>query len=282
MALDDTEKLSFLKPLKEKEYEYISNLVYHYCGINLHDGKKELIRTRLCRRLRELQMESFEEYCEYLRTRKDVSEINTLIDILSTNTTSFYRESTHFSYLERELPEIIKDNKESGKNRLRLWSTASSSGEEPYTLAIVVAEMLEKFPGVDAKILATDISTEMLERAARGTYDSIKVKPVPPHLKIKYFQGNGDTYTVCDSLRRLVKFRHLNVVGPWPFKGPFDIIFCRNMMIYFDKKTQIELVSRFSEYLTPGGYLFVGHSESLVGLHQCFKYVLPSIYRNNR
>ncbi len=274
------ENNEFLKPLYDAEFQYLSELVYQYCGINLHEGKRELVRSRLCGHLRKIQMGSFREYCDYLKKSADPKEIKTLLNILSTNMTNFFRENAHFDFLLKILPDMIKNKKKQGSNRLRIWSTACSTGEEAYSIAIVLNEALIESQGyIDSKILATDISTVVLDKAIAGRYSKDRIQDIPPHWRAKYFKVEQDLYVADSLLRNLIQFRHLNVVGAWPFKGPFDIIFCRNMMIYFDKATQQNLVERFAESITVDGYLFLGHSESLVGTVSKLKYVQPSVYR---
>ncbi len=279
--MEEAEKSDiFLKPLHDAEYQYLRELIYQYSGINLHEGKRELIRARLCTHLKKLGIDSFREYCNYLKQTASADEINKLLNILSTNMTQFFREKAHFDFLANVLPEMIQRRKKQGSARLRLWSTACSSGEEAYSLGIIVQETLTEVSGhVDVKILATDISSGILERAILGKYSKERMQDVPPHWRAKYFKAARDSYIVDMPLKNLIQFRHLNVVGPWPFKGPFDIIFCRNMMIYFDKATQQNLVERFSECLQEDGLLFLGHSESLVGFAPNLKYVIPSVYR---
>lgn len=271
---------TFLKPLADREFQYLSSLVYQYCGINLHEGKRELVRARLCKRLRELNLDSFVDYCRYLQEKNPPEEITLLLDTLSTNLTSFFREKQHFDFLQRELPNLLRQKKTKGSSRLRLWSTACSSGEEPYSMALVVAEAIVS-TGVhcDVKILATDISSSMLRRAEAGCYSQERVKDNSPALKFKYFQYEDGQYTVNPELKKIIAFRKLNVIGPWPFQGPFDVIFCRNMMIYFDKETQLELVGRLHQCLTEDGYLFVGHSESLIGISHAFRHIQPTVYQ---
>lgn len=273
---EERERNSYLKPLSDRDFQYISDLVYGYTGINLHEGKRELVRTRLCRRLRELGMDTFAEYCAHLAKSSSAGEVSILIDTVSTNLTSFFREDSHFEFLRRKLPEMFRQI----VSRFRIWSTACSTGEEAYSLAIVLAEALATHPRLDAKILATDISGQVLRHAEAGVYPKERVNSVPPNLRVKYFQIlQDDRYEVAPALRHLVSFRKLNVTGIWPFQGPFDIVFCRNMMIYFDKGTQAKLIQRFHDILRPGGYLFVGHSESLVSVSHSFKYVEPTIYQ---
>jgi len=161
-----------------------------------------------------------------------------------------------------------------------LWSTACSSGEEPYSIAFVMSEVFEEI-GIhfDIKILATDISSSMLKKAETGIYSQEKVKEISPILKFKYFKYENGEYTVTPELKRIVSFRKLNVIGEWPFHGKFDVIFCRNMLIYFDKETQSKLIDRFYQYLTEDGYLFLGHSESLIGIHHSFRHIQPTVYQ---
>lgn len=271
---------SDLKPLYDPEFHFLSELVYRYSGINLHTGKRELIRSRLCSHLRKLGINSFREYCDYLKSSSDTQEIHTLLNILSTNMTQFFREKSHFDFLYEELPNIIKSKKKQGNNRLRLWSTACSSGEEAYSIAIILAEVLNDMAAsIDAKILATDISSAMLERARTAQYHKERMQDVSFMWRTKYFQVQQDYFVANPLLRSFIQFRQLNVVGPWPFQGLFDIIFCRNMMIYFDKMTQHQLVNRLSDVLQIDGYLFLGHSESLVGFAPKLKYIIPSVYR---
>lgn len=271
---------SFLKPLNDKEFQYLTSVVYQYCGINLHEGKRELVRARLCKRLRELNIDSFAMYCQYLKDKNPPEEITVLLDTLSTNLTSFFREKQHFEFLQRELPNIVRKKKQSGSSRLRLWSTACSSGEEAYSMALVIAEALPEIGmHLDVKILATDISTAMLAKAEAGKYSNERTKEISPALKFKYFTFEDGYYSINADLKKMIAFRKLNVIGKWPFHGPFDIIFCRNMMIYFDKETQLELIARLHECLTEDGYLFVGHSESLIGINSSFRHIQPTVYQ---
>ena len=269
----------FLKPLNNKEFQYLSDLIYYYCGINLHEGKKELVRARLCKRLRDLGLESFRDYCHYVETTGHAKELIVLIDTLSTNYTCFFRENKHFEFLNRQLPVMLEQKKLRNDHRFRLWSSGCSSGEEPYSLAIVLAEALAKCSYIDAKILATDISSKVLNIATQGVYTNERLSQVPPLLKNKYFDYQDDHFSVKTNLRRLITFRHLNIVGKWPFRGLFDIIFCRNVMIYFDRKTQQAVVDRFYDYLSHGGFLFLGHSESLIHISNKFRYIEPSVYQ---
>ena len=270
----------------DKDYQDIAKFVHETAGINLLEGKKELVRTRLGKRMRLLQMTDFRTYFKHIMRDQTGEEIVFLLDALATNLTSFFREDQHFTFMGQTLlPDLEKRRRAQGSRRLRIWSAACSSGEEPYTIAMVVLEKNPYFGlGGDCKILATDISTKVLGMAKQGLYGPERLKTVPPMLVSKYFHKTegerGDPmYQVTSQLRELIAFRRLNLMDPLPFKNPLDLIFCRNVMIYFDKETISRLVNSYHQVLTPGGYLFIGHSESLSGLAHSFKYVGPCIYQ---
>ena len=268
--------------LRDTDFEKISHLVYSHCGIHLHDGKKELVKARLSKRMREGNFSSFADYYEYVKTGEGTDEFIAMIDSLSTNLTSFFREDGHFRALARIVPALLCEQTRRGRPRLRLWSAGCSTGEEPYTMAITALEAAQGM-GAELRILATDISTRVLKKAQQGIYSADRVKSVPPDLLRKYFQiGQGTWaghYRVKKDVRDLVAFQRFNLMDPLAAGDPFDVIFCRNVMIYFDKKTQEGLVNRFHNRLAKGGYLFIGHSESLTGLNHAFKYLEPSLYR---
>lgn len=269
--------------LSEKDFRTISDLVYKYCGINLHDGKKELVRARLAKRLRILKIRSFPEYIEYALSDPNKNEFTALIDALSTNLTSFFREIQHFEYLKKVFYPAMIERKRAEKNyRIRVWSAGCSSGEEPYTIAITLLDALPPGEPWDIRVLATDISTTMLESAKAGIYDQKRVDPLTPQQKQKYLifrrSGRERLYEVSKSLRDCVTFAKLNLMGEWPIKSPLDFIFCRNVMIYFDKATQEKLVNRYYNLLDNKAVLFTGHSESLTGIAHRFNYVQPTIY----
>lgn len=273
--------------LTDREFQRISQMVYEHCGINLHEGKRELVRARMATRLRAGGFRSVGDYLEHVLADKTGSEFTTLIDTVSTNLTSFFRESRHFDYLSQKfLPDLIESRQRDGQRRIRVWSAGCSSGEEPYTLAMTLLESVRDPAGWDIKILATDISTKVLKLAEAGHYGEERVRSVPQQIRGKYFAadrkaaaGAPATYRVADHARKLISFRHLNLMAPWPFTGPFDFIFCRNVMIYFDKPTQEKLVNRYHDCLAKGGLLFTGHSESLTGIAHKFRYVEPTIYQ---
>jgi len=267
--------------LTDRDFEKVSRLIYEKCGIYLHEGKRELVKARLGKRLRAGNFPSFTHYLKYVTTEEGTDEL-IMIDSLSTNLTYFFREEKHFQKLaelltvmerklvkKREIPKIL------------LWSAGCSSGEEPYSMAIVAKETI-KDSGIPIKILATDISTRVLKTAMTGIYPEERIRTVPALLLKKYFQiGIGKWrghYRVKREIREMVKFKRFNLMEEIPSSVFFDVIFCRNVMIYFDKQTQEGLVNRFYHSLKREGYLFVGHSESLTGLTHPFKYVGPGVY----
>lgn len=269
--------------LSDKDYHRIKDMIYDVIGINLGDSKKELVRTRLGKRLRALGIDTFEEYYEHV-TKKDKTELTHLFDAISTNTTSFFREIEHFNFVrETVLPALIEEKKKKNEREIRIWSAASSTGEEAYTIAMTVSEFLQSHPGYTVKILATDISTKVLETVAAGVYPEARVSTVPQALRKKYFKkGEGDKagmVMIKEELKRMVYPRRINLQVPhFPFKKEFDFIFCRNVMIYFDKPTQSAIIDKLYRHLKKDGYLFLGHAESLTGIQTQLKYIKPTVY----
>jgi len=270
-----------LPELTEAQFQKISRLVQELCGINLHQGKKQLVQTRLNKRLRELGLRDYGEYIEYIMHDTDGVELTAMLDAISTNLTRFFREDEHFTYLAKQiLPAAMA---RTGRHRrLRFWSAGCSTGEEPYSIAITVYDHVPDLSAWDVKILATDLSTQVLARARKAVYPADRVRAVPAQLRSRCFdciQARPERlYRVKDSVRSLVHFARLNLMDPWPMAGPFDAIFCRNVMIYFDKPTQADLINRFWKLLAPGGTLLIGHSESLTGIRHSFRYVQPTVY----
>jgi len=270
--------------LSDRDFEKISQLIYQQCGINLHDGKKELVKARLGKRLREGNFASFSEYYKYVTTREGTDELITMIDSISTNLTYFFREESHFQRLQAIVQSLL--NNPTKQNRtmppIRIWSAGCSTGEEPYSLAITVKESLNGFP-VNVKIMATDISTRVLKIAVNGVFSNDKTKNILPGILRKYFQlgyGKREGYIrIKKEIRDLIEFSRFHLMDTPSANFEFDIIFCRNVMIYFDKQTQASVVKKFYNCLNKGGYLFIGHSESLTGLEHAFKYIEPSVYR---
>ncbi|HQI25034.1 MAG TPA: protein-glutamate O-methyltransferase [Smithella sp.] len=275
--------MAMIAELKETDFQKISRLVYEQCGINLHDGKKELVKARLGKRLREGNFSSFAEYYKYVTTSEGQDELVMMIDSLSTNLTYFFREAAHFDKLRAVLPEMVNGHQASRRGvPFQIWSAGCSSGEEPYSLAIIVKEILgDKNQAVS--ILATDISTRVLQTAIRGVFPKERMKNVPDAIIRKYFQyGSGKWsgfFQVKKEIRDMVRFLRFNLMESPPADFVSDVIFCRNVMIYFDKSTQEMLVNRIHQILNKGGYFFVGHSESLTGLNHSFDYIEPSVYR---
>ena len=265
------------------EFEFLRTFVYEQCGISLGEHKRQLVQGRLVRRLRALKLRDFPAYCDLLR-REPQQELGELASAISTNVTAFFRESHHFDLLADELlPRWISEKKNGG--RLRIWSAGCATGEEPYTLAMVLAEALEKHgaPSMDAKILATDLSPQALETARKGVYALDRLEGVSVERRRRWFLRGEGQYTdyVCvhPRLRELVSILPLNLLHDWPMQGPFDAIFCRNVVIYFDKPTKQRLFQRYAGLLPDGGYLFLGHSESMYGLNDNFELIGRTVYR---
>lgn len=267
----------------DRDFEYLRNLVTSHAGITLGGHKRQLVYGRLTRRLRQLGLDSFEQYCRYVDEHLD-TEFGELINAITTNLTSFFRENHHFEHLAgNALPDRMERN---GLNRrLRLWSAGCSTGEEPYSIALTVAETLgAERAHWDVRVLATDIDTQVLTRAGNGVYAEERIEGIPPERARRWFRrGTGPNLgkvRVDDGLRDLIAFRQLNLMDTsWPMRGPFDVIFCRNVVIYFDKPTQKILFDRFADLLAPDGYLYVGHSESLHGTSTRFKLIGRTIYQ---
>jgi chemotaxis protein methyltransferase CheR len=265
--------------LSPAEFEQVRELVYRISRIDLHAGKEGLVKTRLLRRLRELGLGDMRTYLRLVEADATGAEVAALVDVLTTNKTSFFREAQHFDFLRAQvLPERMAE----GGGPLRYWSAGCSTGEEAYTLAMVLCEALPEASAKAARILATDISARVLAEARAGVYSAARVQEVPPALRQKYFaraSASTPEFKVAPRLQEMVRFAQLNLMDAWPMRGPFDAIFCRNVMIYFDRATQERLVQRFWELLSPDGHLFVGHSESLTALEHRFDYVQPAVYR---
>ncbi|MDX1950912.1 MAG: protein-glutamate O-methyltransferase CheR [Verrucomicrobiota bacterium] len=263
----------------EKDFQYIIDLVYQRSRIRLHDGKKPLIMARLGKRIRHHKMDSLGEYCRFLQTSGE-EEITHAIDALTTNFTQFLREEKHFKFLiETALPELLKG----GRKKFHLWSAACATGEEPYSMALYLAHYFPLEQGWDWRITATDISTKALATAKEGIYPEERLRQVPTEWVRKNFQKGQKSFEglcrVKKGLRERIHFSQVNLLGDYHFKEQYEVIFCRNVMIYFDRSTQVQLVRRLSNFLAPKGYLVVGHSESLTGLNIPFQTVKPSIYQ---
>lgn len=254
-------------PLSDREFARIQARVQAHAGIALSDGKRTLAVSRLAKILRRNKFASFGAYLDFLERDGSAEDAQDFINALTTNLTRFWREEHHFTHLVSYVGEIIARRTRTDQNRrLRIWSAGCSTGQEPYTIAMV---LLEKYPELqrwDCKILATDIDTAVLARAMTGIYPASELHELSPE-RARLLERLPDGHIrVPDTAARLVSFKPLNLLGPWPMKGKFDAIFCRNVTIYFDKSTQAELIGRFEDVLMPRGMLYVGHSENL-GIH---------------
>lgn len=259
------------------QFERVRELLYRMCGIDMHAGKEGLVKGRLMKRLRQLDIGSFDAYLRFVEEDPTRQELTSMIDVLTTNKTSFFREAQHFDFLKEEILPKLRVRGGS----FRIWCAGCSTGEEPYTLAVVLREELPNVDALDIRILATDISTQVLSTAREAVYEAEKLSTVPPAILHKHFDlvpGSAKAYQANAGLRRMVQFARLNLMEEWPMQSKFDAIFCRNVMIYFDKPTQQRLVNRYWQYLKPGGHLFVGHSESLSAWAHQFRYVRPAVY----
>jgi chemotaxis protein methyltransferase CheR len=267
-----------VRPLKEREFRDISRLAYEKFGLELKAEKRELVSARLGKKVREMGCRSFDEY--YQRVLRDTTgeAMIELIDALTTNFTGFLREPSHFEFLRKELlPGWLK------RDRVRLWSTACSTGEEPYTLACALVDALGSAGRPQFEIVATDISSRALREAQRGVYPAARLENLPRGwLRAFFLRGERQWkgyYRVKPELARMIAFRRLNLIEPLPQAEPFSVILCRNVMIYFDKATQQTVVGQLAGQLEPGGYLLIGHSESLTGIDHSLTYVRPTVYR---
>jgi len=266
--------------LSDRNFRRFSQLVYENCGINLHDGKKELVRARLGKRLRATGCKNFNTYFKLLNEDAKGWELVHMLDAISTNQTFFFREEKHFEFLkEKAFPSY----KALLPKRLRLWSAGCSSGEEPYSLALWLTEHFEQIDSFDVKIMATDISTKVLAKAERGVYPKKQLSKIPKHQLRKYFQrgvGRQEGFLrVKQPLKDMVEFQRHNLMGPFEHENSFHLIFCRNVMIYFQRETRESLIDKFYSCLEVGGYFLIGHAESLTGIKHRFKYVQPSVYK---
>ena len=270
-------------PITEKEFKQISSLLYRNFGINLTDKKQTLVRGRLNKIIRTKGYGSFTNYYNAIKEDKSGMLQIELADNLSTNHSYFFRENEHFKYLTTNtLPEIEKSNRLKDPSELRIWCAGCAAGEEPYTLAILLKEYFgNRLYDTKPVILATDISTSALSTAKSGIYPQEKLKSMPAKYLDKYFNkmGNGK-YSVKSSLRNLILFKRLNLMrDSFPFKNRFDIVFCRNVMIYFDKETRETLISKYHINLIDNGILFIGHSETIGRNSSQFMYLIPAVYR---
>jgi chemotaxis protein methyltransferase CheR len=265
--------------ITDEEFDQLRGLIYRECGISLSDSKRSLLVSRLSKRLRLLGLDTFHAYYDRLRSEPGGEELTRLLDCITTNKTDFFREPVHFDFLrDRILPSLGADK------RIRIWSAGCSSGEEPYTIAMTLFDGVQAPLQWEFKILASDLSTRALDKAASGVYEVERVRALPPEaLKRHFLKGRGDQagmVKVKSHLSDMIRFQRINLMDDrYPIKTPLDVIFCRNVMIYFDRPTQQQLVNKFYRYLKPGGHLFIGHSETLQWIEHPFRSVAPTIYQ---
>lgn len=268
--------------INDIEFKKISQLVYDRFGINLTDKKKALVRGRLNKLILSLDFTTFSEYYNYVVDEKEGKRLLDMVDKISTNHSYFFRESDHFNYLsETVFPAICSSQRPGDGKQIRIWCAGCANGQEAYTLAIVVKEFFkENFNQWKPAILATDISISALENSISGFYTEEGISGIPDILRKKYFHLNKDgSGTAKKELKDMILFKRLNFMdGSFPFKNKFDIIFCRNVMIYFDNETKENLVNKFHRYMLDTSWLFIGHSETIGRTNSNFKYIKPSTY----
>ncbi len=265
--------------MSDQDLNVFQAILHEKSGIVLSDKKRALVESRVNQRLRALNMPSYGAYLDYLKKDPSGEELVQLIDVISTNVTNFFREKDHFELLDRQMGKCIAG----GQKHFRLWSAACSTGEEPYTMAMTLHPHLVR-SGLDLKILATDISTRVLAHAQAGRYQENRLAGVPEELCRKYFraeEGRGEAvFAVSEQLKQMIMYRRLNfTVFPYRIKGVFDVILCRNAMIYFDRDLRTSMVKEFARLLKPGGILMIGHAETLIGMEKLYCTVKPSVYQ---
>jgi chemotaxis protein methyltransferase CheR len=264
--------------LSDQDFERIRGLVREHTGIALTDSKRELVYSRLARRLRGLRLDGFADYIALLE-RGESAELEEFANAITTNLTSFFREAHHFEFLAGTvLPELERRN--ASTRRLRIWSAGCSTGEEPYSIAMTLQESLARFRGWDVRILATDLDSNVLAQAKAGEYRDERFAAMASARRERWFSATRrGHFAVSDELKSLISFRQLNLMQPFPFRGPFDIVFCRNVVIYFDKPTQRALFERVAQLQRDGDHLFIGHSESLFKVSDRYQLIGKTIYR---
>jgi len=265
----------------DADFRSLAQIAREQTGIALSDAKRDLVYGRLSRRLRALGLSSFRQYRDYLEGDDGEREIEKFINSISTNHTRFFREEHHFAHFAPNVAgAFVHATSGAGGGRLRVWSAGCSTGEEPYTIALVLRREIADVERRDVRILATDIDTEVLAKASAGEYSAAALEEIPdtfwPHI---HSIDGEQRIAMGDELRSLITFRRLNLIEPWPFKGLFDAIFCRNVLIYFDNETKAALIDRFLNQIRPGGWLYLGHSESLIKPHPGLRLVGRTIYR---
>ena len=267
----------------DADFSYLSALVKTRGGINLSTAKRELVYGRLAKRLRILKFTTFKQYCDFL-AHGDEEELTHFMNAITTNVTDFFRENHHFEFISSTwLSEFGGEASRGLRPRLRIWSAGCSSGEEPYSIAMTLRESLPEIDQWDIKILATDLDSSIVKKAQAGVYSLERIKGMSPARRKRWFRlghgSNAGNASISEDIKKMVTFKTLNLTEDWPMKGPFNAIFCRNVIIYFDKPTRSAVINRFSKMLEPGGCFFIGHSESLFGVNKDFELVGRTIHR---
>ncbi len=263
----------------DADFRALAKIAYEHAGITLPEAKRNLVYGRLSRRLRALGLSTFESYRKHLSEHAD-EELQQFVNAISTNLTKFFREAHHFEHFMSHVITPFVARHPNGGGKLRIWSAGCSTGEEPHTIALLLAGEIKNLSTRDIRILATDIDTEVIRRGGLGVFSAESVSAVPAKYRGALRKvDNGDTVAVDESVRSLISFGQLNLMHNWPMRGPFDAIFCRNVMIYFDGPTKAKLVDRFTDLLGADGWLYIGHSESLLGSHPRLKLSGRTIYR---
>lgn len=278
MASNKEREFSFT----DKDFSKIQKLVSQHTGIVLSEAKRDMVYSRLARRLRKLDLRDFRDYCQIVENETDAEELTHFTNAITTNLTSFFREPHHFQYLKTKLlPPLMQRNAET--QRLRIWSAGCSTGEEPYSLAMAIRDVIPENSNWDIKILATDLDSNVLDTGSQGVYGEERVKGLDKSVLRKWFMrgrnGMGGCVRVSPALQDMISFKQLNLMNEWPMKGPFDFIFCRNVVIYFDKPTQSVLFNRYADLLIENGHLFLGHSETMFKVCNRFDLIGNTIYR---
>lgn len=255
-------------PLRRRDLNEIAAMIYSDAGISLNETKASLVYSRLSKHIRSLGLTGFQEYCSLVSSAAGAAARREMLSHLTTNFTRFFRENHHFDHLRTEvLPELLARARNGG--RVRIWSAACSDGQEPYSIALTVLSLMPNAADYDFRILATDIDPKILTLARAGTYDETALETVSPAMRKQWFQEvdiqGRRKFQIDDRVKRLITFNELNLMAQWPFKGVFDVIFCRNVVIYFDEPTQVKIWSRFADLLPEGGHLYIGHSERVSG-----------------
>lgn len=264
--------------LSEREFARIKARVYSVAGISLSDAKRTLVVSRLSKIVRALRLPSFDAYVDYLERGGTAQDGQDFVNALTTNLTRFYREDHHFEHLRSYVKQLVAERPRG--TRLRIWSAGCSTGQEPYTIGMDLLGAVPELKRWDFKILATDIDTAVIAKAAGGVYPEGELNGLSAE-RARPFERPGDgTIRIPAAVRELVSFKPLNLIGPWPMKGPFDAIFCRNVAIYFDKPTQGEVFGRFAKMMAPEGFLYIGHSENLGSGGDGFRLVGKTIYQS--